>query len=123
MNNPDFIWAVFEEDISAQTCEVYAQCEPEGFVNKPTKYIREDIAETSTRIKELERERDELQKDFDGLDAASRTLVNEARSRAEAAEAKLHKAVAALRHLHDLCTLKTNTRETVRTTLAELEGK
>ena len=43
MTAPDFIWAVFEEDISAQTCEVYAQCEPEGFVEKPTKYLRADL--------------------------------------------------------------------------------
>ena len=64
MNNPDFIWAVFEEDISAQTCEVYAQCEPEGFVSKPTKYIREDIAESATRIEQLERERDALATDL-----------------------------------------------------------
>lgn len=43
MTAPDFIWAVFKEDISAQTCEVYAQCEPEGFVEKPTKYLRVDL--------------------------------------------------------------------------------
>lgn len=45
MTEPDFIWAVFDEDISAQTCDVYAQCEPEGFVEKPTKYRREDLVE------------------------------------------------------------------------------
>ena len=48
--NPDFIWAVFEEDISAQTREVYAQCEPEGFVHKPTKYIRADLVEPEITI-------------------------------------------------------------------------
>ncbi len=58
-----------------------------------------DIIPIRDRIEALERERDELQKDFDGLDAASRTLINEARSIAEAAEARLAKAVEALREI------------------------
>lgn len=37
-------------------------------------------ARHDAKMEALERERDELQKDFDGLDAASRTLINEARS-------------------------------------------
>jgi acetoin utilization deacetylase AcuC-like enzyme len=62
------------------------------------KRLRGSVTENlQARIEALERERDELQKDFDGLDAASRTLINEARSIAEAAEARLAKAVEALR--------------------------
>lgn len=36
---PDKIWATFDEDVSAQTCEVYAQDTPDGFVDKPTEYV------------------------------------------------------------------------------------
>ena len=41
---PETIYAVYDEDVSAQTYEIYAQIEMEGFVDTPTKYIRADIA-------------------------------------------------------------------------------
>jgi hypothetical protein len=40
-----------------------------------------------------------------------------------ATERKLAKSVRLLRHLHDFCTLKRNTRETIRAALAEIEGE
>lgn len=46
---PEWIWAVYSEDVSAQTDEVYAQTEPEGFVDAPTKYIRADTHESLER--------------------------------------------------------------------------
>lgn len=45
---PEWIWATFEIDVSAQTTDVYAQDEPEGFVGTPTKYIRADLAPVVT---------------------------------------------------------------------------
>lgn len=42
-NTPERIWAVYYEDISSQTSEVYAQDNDEGFVQKPTEYIRSDL--------------------------------------------------------------------------------
>ena len=39
---PETIWAVADIDVSAQTCDIYAQSTPEGFVEKPTQYTRTD---------------------------------------------------------------------------------
>jgi hypothetical protein len=80
-------------------------CVEDCFLQSPLyTYAADRIEQLVATNEALERERDELQKDFDGLDAASRTLINEARSIAEAAEsrlaeceARLGKAVEALR--------------------------
>ncbi len=40
---PERIWAVCDVDVSAQTCDVYAQDTPDGFVDPPTEYVRIDI--------------------------------------------------------------------------------
>lgn len=40
---PDRIWAVCDEDVSAQTRDIYAQDTPEGFVDAPTEYVRADL--------------------------------------------------------------------------------
>lgn len=40
---PDEIWATCDVDVSAQTCEVYAQDTPDGFVDEPSKYVRNDL--------------------------------------------------------------------------------
>ena len=42
----DEIWAVVDEDVSAQTISVYAQAYREGFVGTPERYIREDLVPT-----------------------------------------------------------------------------
>ena len=49
---PDRIWAVADVNISAQITDVYAQDNPDGFVDKPTEYTRTDISQA--RIAELE---------------------------------------------------------------------
>jgi len=41
---PDYIWATFDIDVSAQTVDVFAQPVPDGFVDKPVKYVRADVA-------------------------------------------------------------------------------
>lgn len=64
---PDTIWATFDIDVSAQTTDVYAQDVPEGFVDKPVKYIRADIA-TATLLRALADPSDEM------LDAASKAF-------------------------------------------------
>lgn len=54
MTAPENIWAVCDEDVSAQTYDIYAQIGPEGFVDAPTQYIRAD------RYESLMKERDAL---------------------------------------------------------------
>lgn len=55
MTAPENIWAVCDEDVSAQTYDIYAQIGPEGFVDAPTQYIRAD------RYESLMKERDGFQ--------------------------------------------------------------
>lgn len=38
------IWATVDVDVSAQTIDVYAQATPDGFVSRPTEYLRADLA-------------------------------------------------------------------------------
>jgi len=38
----DKIWVVIDEDFSAQTCDVYAQDSPDGFVDKPSVFFSND---------------------------------------------------------------------------------
>jgi hypothetical protein len=47
MSVPDKIWATFDEDVSAQTRDVYAQATDEGFVDKPTEYTRTDLCQSA----------------------------------------------------------------------------
>jgi hypothetical protein len=47
MSVPDKIWATFDQDVSAQTRDVYAQATDEGFVNKPTEYTRTDLCQSA----------------------------------------------------------------------------
>lgn len=63
---PEQIWAVFDEDVSAQTRAVYAQDNPDGFVGSPTKYTRTDLSDA--RIAALEAERDKLNSIMDVLE-------------------------------------------------------
>jgi hypothetical protein len=42
-NYPDEIWATCDVDVSQQTCDVYAQETPDGFVDEPSKYVRNDL--------------------------------------------------------------------------------
>lgn len=39
MDAPERIWAVCDEDISAQTCEITAANSPDGFVDEATEYV------------------------------------------------------------------------------------
>jgi hypothetical protein len=41
---PERIWAVAESDFSAQTIDIIAAASPDGFVDKPSEYLRADIA-------------------------------------------------------------------------------
>lgn len=40
---PDEIWATCDVDVTAQTCDVYAQNSPDGFVDEPSKFVRNDL--------------------------------------------------------------------------------
>ena len=42
-NYPDEIWAACDVNVSQQTCDVYAQDTPDGFVDEPLKYVRNDL--------------------------------------------------------------------------------
>ncbi|QDP67016.1 MAG: hypothetical protein Unbinned3138contig1000_58 [Prokaryotic dsDNA virus sp.] len=48
---PDDIWAVADEDVSAQTIDIYAQAEPGGFVGAPTRYIRRDLYDAEKELR------------------------------------------------------------------------
>jgi phosphoketolase len=63
---PDHLWAVFDIDISAQTTDIYAQNNPDGFVDPPTKYTRTAIipvllSAAQARVAKLEAALEEIQ--------------------------------------------------------------
>ena len=49
-HGPDFIWATFDENVSEQTCDVYAQTIAEGFVDPPLRYRRADLPPTDAEV-------------------------------------------------------------------------